>query len=83
MDDRVHCDVQIPLAQGRKLLQLLTTLRESNAFTTFNKVFEPVEDELSTSIAIRENPLNWGPWCQYVELLRTPFFCSSESLLKS
>lgn len=32
-DDTVHCDVQMPLAQGRELLQLVITLRESNNFT--------------------------------------------------
>lgn len=30
-DDTVYCDVQMPLAQGRDLLQLVSTLRESNA----------------------------------------------------
>ena len=28
-DDTVYCDVQMPLAQGRELLQLVSTLRES------------------------------------------------------
>ena len=34
-DDTVYCDIQMPLAQGRELLLLVTTLRESNAHPRF------------------------------------------------
>lgn len=61
-DDNVYCDVQMPLAQGRELLQLVITLRESNAHPTLNRIFERIEDELSTSIDIIEIPPSWGPW---------------------
>ncbi|WP_262407258.1 hypothetical protein [Pseudomonas lactis] len=61
-DDAVYCDVQMPLAQGRELLQLVSTLRESKAHPTLDRVFESMQYELSTSIGIIENPPSWGPW---------------------
>ena len=51
-DDTVYCDVQMPLAPGRELLQLVSTLRESNAHPALNRVFERIQYELSTSIDI-------------------------------
>ncbi|WP_236168476.1 hypothetical protein [Pseudomonas atacamensis] len=51
-----------PVAQGRELLQLASTLRESKAHPTLDRVFERMQHELSTSIAIFENPPTWGPW---------------------
>jgi hypothetical protein len=63
-DDTVYCDVQMPLAQGWELLQLVSTLRESNAHPALNRVFERMQYELITSIDIVENPPTWGPWCQ-------------------
>lgn len=63
-DDTVYCDVQMPLAQGRELLQLITALRESDAHPRLNRVFERMQYELSTSIDIVDNPPTWGPWCQ-------------------
>lgn len=59
-DDTVYCDVQMPLAQGKELLHLLSTLRESNTHPTLNRVFEQMQYELSTSIDIVENPPTWG-----------------------
>ena len=59
-DDTVYCDVQMPLAQGRELLQLVTTLRESKAHPKLDKVLERIQDELSTSIDFVENPPTWG-----------------------
>lgn len=61
-DDTVYCDTQMPLAQGKALLQLLSTLRESNTHPTLNRVFEHMQDELSTSIDIVENPPTWSLW---------------------
>nr|WP_225570218.1 hypothetical protein [Pseudomonas sp. Y24-6] len=49
---------------GRELLKLVTELRESKAHPSLDKVFEHMQDELSTSIDIIENPPTWGPWCQ-------------------
>lgn len=59
-DDTVYCDVQMPLAQGRELLLLVTTLRESNAHPTLNRVFERMQRELNISIDIIENPPSWA-----------------------
>ena len=55
-DDTVYCDVQMPLAQGRELLQLVSSLRESKVHLTLDRVFERMQYELSTSIDIFENP---------------------------
>lgn len=55
-DDTVYCDVQMPLAQGRELLQLVNTLRESKAYPSLDTVFEHMQLELITSIDIVENP---------------------------
>lgn len=63
-DDTVYCDIQMPLAQGRELLLLVTTLRESDAHPTLNRVLGRIEDELSTSIDVIDNPPSWGPWCE-------------------
>ncbi|KPB81802.1 hypothetical protein BTW15_20105 [Pseudomonas syringae pv. tomato] len=63
-DDTVYCDIQMPLAQGRELLQLVNTLRDSKAYPSLEKVFEHMQHELSVSIDIIENPPSWGPWCQ-------------------
>lgn len=60
-DDTVYCDIQMPLAQGRELLLLVTALRESNSHPTLNRVFERMQRELSISIDIVENPPTWGP----------------------
>jgi hypothetical protein len=63
-DDTVYCDIQMPLAQGRELLELVNVLRESNVHPRLDKVFEHMQDELSTSIDIVESPPTWGPWCE-------------------
>ncbi|KEX95188.1 hypothetical protein HA62_29375 [Pseudomonas putida] len=63
-DDTVYCDIQMPVDQGRELLELVIALRESKAHPRLDKVFEHMQDELSTSIDIIENPPTWGPWCQ-------------------
>ena len=38
-DDMVRCDVQMPVAQSRELLQLVTMLRDSGAHPSLDKVF--------------------------------------------
>jgi len=63
-DDTVYCDIQMPLAQGRELLELVNALRESKAHPRLDKVFEHMQDELSTSIDIVDHPPTWGPWCE-------------------
>ena len=63
-DDTVYCDIQMPLAQGRELLELVNALRESKAHPRLDRVFEHMQYELSTSIDIVDNPPTWGPWCQ-------------------
>ncbi|MBS7426168.1 hypothetical protein KHW15_11605 [Pseudomonas syringae] len=63
-DGAVYCDIQMPLAQGRELLHLVNTLRDSKAHPKLEKVFEHMHYELSTSIDIIEDPPSWGPWCQ-------------------
>ncbi|PIB40336.1 hypothetical protein AOA59_27950 [Pseudomonas sp. 2822-15] len=55
-DDTVSCDIQMPLAQGRELLELVSALRESKAHPRLDQVFEHMEDELSMSIDFVENP---------------------------
>ena len=62
--DTVYCDGQMPLAQGRELLRLVMTLRESKAHPKLDRVLERIQDELSTSIDFVENPPTWGHWCQ-------------------
>ncbi|WP_236382077.1 hypothetical protein [Pseudomonas marginalis] len=54
-DDTVYCDIQMPLAQGRELLELVNALRESKAHPRLDKIFEHMQDELSTSIDFVEN----------------------------
>ena len=63
-DDTVYCDIQIPVAQGRELLELVNALRESKAHPRLDSDFEHMQYELSTSIDIVDNPPTWGPWCQ-------------------
>ena len=63
-DDTVYCDIQMPVAQGRELLELVNALRESKAHPRLDSVFEHMQYELSTSIDIVDNPPTWGPWCQ-------------------
>ncbi|MGY2138888.1 hypothetical protein ACW9I8_19980 [Pseudomonas reactans] len=55
-DDTVYCDIQMPLAQGRELLELVNALRESRTHPRLDKVFEHMQDELSSSIDFVENP---------------------------
>lgn len=59
-DDTVYCDVQMPVAQGRQLLQLVTVLRESGAHPSLDTVFAHMQLELRMSIDIVENPPDRG-----------------------
>lgn len=61
-DDTVYCDIQMPVAQGRELLELVSILRESKAHPSLDRVFEHMQHELSTSIDIVDNPPSWDSW---------------------
>jgi len=60
-DDTVYCDFQIPVAEGRELLQLVNSLQDSKAYPCLDTVCEHMQDELSSSIDWIENPSSWGP----------------------
>ncbi|WP_347709542.1 hypothetical protein [Pseudomonas sp. P867] len=49
-DATVYRDIQMPVAQGRELLELLNALRESKAHPRLDRVFEHMQYELSTPI---------------------------------
>lgn len=39
-DDTVYCDIQMPVAQGRELLELVNKLRESKTYPSLDTVFK-------------------------------------------
>lgn len=41
-DDTVYCHIQMPLPQGKELLQLITHLRESGAHPNLERVFTDI-----------------------------------------
>lgn len=59
-DDRVYCSVQIPVAHGRELPQVVNALRDSGAYPNLDTVFSHMQFELKMSLDIVENPLDWG-----------------------
>lgn len=61
-EETVYCDIQMPVAKDRELLELVSALRESKAHPRLDKVFEHMQYELSTSIDCIENPPSWGAW---------------------
>ncbi|MCT8945334.1 hypothetical protein MXN50_00360 [Pseudomonas iridis] len=63
-DGTVYCDIQMPAAEGRELLQLVNTLRDSKAYPSLDTVFEHMQYELKTSIDFVDSPPTWGPWRQ-------------------
>lgn len=54
-DDTVYCDIQMPVARGRELLQLVTKMRESGAHPNLDTVFQHMQHELSMSIEFVED----------------------------
>lgn len=58
--DMVYCDVQMPVAQGRDLLQVVSVLLNSGAHPNIDTVFAHMQHELTTSIDIVETPLPLG-----------------------
>lgn len=77
-DDTVYCNLQMPLAKGTELLELITKLREAGDHPTLDTVFQQMQDELIDSVeAIAEDDLgaSWKKWQdnlerQYLELLK-------------
>jgi hypothetical protein len=77
-DDTVYCNLQMPLAKGTELLELITKLREAGDHPTLDAVFQQMQDELIDSVeAIAEDDLgaSWKKWQdslerQYSELLK-------------
>jgi hypothetical protein len=59
-DDTIYCDVQMPLLQGRELLNLVNALRESGAHPNLDLVFQRMQFELKMSIDFIENPPTWA-----------------------
>jgi len=59
-DDTVYCDVQMPVAQGRELLQLVDDLRDSGGHPNLDTVFAHMQLELTMAIDIVENPRPLG-----------------------
>ena len=59
-DDTVYCNVQMSLASGKELLQLVTALRESGSHPKLDTVFARMQFELTMTIDIVEHPPTWG-----------------------
>ncbi|MBH3382057.1 MULTISPECIES: hypothetical protein [Pseudomonas] len=55
--DTVYCSIQMPMAQGRELLELLTKLRASGDHPSLESVFKEAEGELEMSIEFVEGML--------------------------
>lgn len=77
-DDTVYCNLQMPLATGAELLELITNLREAGDYPTLDTVFQKMQDELIGSVeAIAGDDLgaSWKKWQdslekQYPDLLK-------------
>lgn len=48
--DTVYCNIQMPMSQGRELLQLVAELRASGNHPKLDSVFEEIQYELNSSI---------------------------------
>ncbi|MDP9556816.1 UNVERIFIED_ORG: hypothetical protein J2W65_002453 [Pseudomonas parafulva] len=48
--DTVYCSIQMPMAQGRELLELIAKLRASGAHPSLESVFKEAQGELKMSI---------------------------------
>jgi hypothetical protein len=77
-DDTVYCNLQMPSAVGKELLELITKLREAGDHPNLDTVFRQMQDELTTSVeGIAEGDLgaSWKKWqdsveTQYPDLLK-------------
>jgi len=69
-DDTVYCNLQMPLATGTELLELITTLREAGDHPNLDTLFRQMQDGLTNSIeAIAEGDLDasWKKWQDTIE----------------
>ena len=69
-DDTVYCNLQMPSAVGKELLELITKLRESGDHPNLDTVFRQIQDGLTASMeAIAEGDLgaSWKKWQDSVE----------------
>jgi hypothetical protein len=55
--DTVYCSIQMPIAQGRELLELFAKLRATGAHPSLESVFQEAEGELEMSIEFVERML--------------------------
>lgn len=55
--DTVYCSIQMPMAQGRELRELLAKLRTSGSHPSLESVFQEAESELEMSIEFVERML--------------------------
>ncbi|WP_182374868.1 hypothetical protein [Pseudomonas putida] len=55
--DTVYCSIQMPMAQGRELLELIAKLRASGEHPSLDSVFKEAEGELEMSIEFVERML--------------------------
>ena len=59
-DDTVYCNIRMPVAQGRQLLQVVNALRESQALPTLDRVLQDIQNELISKRSINPTELNMG-----------------------
>jgi len=55
--DTVYCNIQMPLLQGRELLQLVAELRESGKHLALDSVLNEMQHKLISSIEFVEEQL--------------------------
>lgn len=55
--DTVYCSIQMPIGQGRELLELIAKLRASDDHQSLESVFKEAEGELEMSIEFVERML--------------------------
>ncbi|MDM9599770.1 hypothetical protein QTN23_09765 [Pseudomonas shirazica] len=55
--DTVYCSIQMPIARGRELLELLAKLRASGDHPSLDSVFQEAQGELEMSIEFVERML--------------------------
>lgn len=55
--DTVYCSIQMPIAQGRELMELFAKLRASSAHPSLDSVFKEAQGELEMSIEFVERML--------------------------
>ena len=55
--DTVYCSIQMPITQGRELLELISKLRSSGAHASLDTILKEAEGELQMSIEFVERML--------------------------